>query len=239
MVKVNIEREHFYEKIKESYMAYLKYGSRSTQKLKPIHKWLGETYQNVLGKEYNVYFIDGKEIQVKGRYYPKIVDIGIQKNKKDVFVVSFKFITSNYKQNVNNFFENLLGECANIQSKNIGFGHIMVLRNKIPYFDKKGEIKKWEVPEDKDLFKYIKLFEDKNIFVHAPYYLSIEIVSISPIIEEKLEKGPMSGGIRDKENIHLYADVNVSNGVENTSLSEEIRKYLNEEMNIQKFFEKT
>ncbi len=39
-----------------------------------------------------------------------------------------------YKQNVNNFFENLLGECANIKSLGIGF-----------YFERRGNIKRWEV----------------------------------------------------------------------------------------------
>lgn len=158
MNKVNINKTLFYERIKASYIAYLKHGSRSNEKLKPIHSWLGKTYKNLLRSGYDVYYLNGKEIKVEGRYYPKIVDICIQKNRKDVFVVSFKFVTSNYKQNVNNFFENLLGECANIQSKNMGFGHILVLRDKIPYFDNKGKIKRMESPKDKDLLKYIKLF---------------------------------------------------------------------------------
>lgn len=192
----------------------------------------------LLGNEYKIYYLDGSELKVNGRYYPKHVDIGIQKGKKNLFVLSFKFVTSNYKQNVNNFFENLLGECANIRTQDIGFGHILVLRNKIPYYEKGRNIKRWEYPDDSDLGKYIKLFRDRNSFFHSPNYLAIEIVSIDPIVEEIKNKGPGTSGY--KEDISSYLrNLNITDGIDNTHLTAKLKKFIKTNMSLQKFFKGT
>ncbi len=94
-----------------------------------------------------VYFLNGKEVQTEGEYYTKIIDVAIVKRGvkvikkrvgfKSVFyipeiemAISIKFITSNFKQNANNYFENLLGECANLRVRGIKFGHFVVFRDK-------------------------------------------------------------------------------------------------------------
>lgn len=240
MNKVEINLKAFFEALNESYKNYLTHGSRSIKKLRPVHKWIGETYKSLLGDEYKIYYLDGKELIVNGRYYPKQVDIGISKSERTIFVVSFKFITSNYKQNVNNFFENLLGECANIRTQDIGFGHILVLRDKIPYYEEGRDIKKWEEPDDSDLEKYVRLFRDKhrNNFFHSPNYLSIVIVSIKPIIEEIMNKGPGTSGYEEDISSYLK-NVNVTDGIDNTKLSQELKETIKEEMNLQQFFNVT
>jgi len=239
MNNLNINRQHFYNAIRESYIKYLTQGSRSPEKLKPIHSWIGKTYQNILGEEYDVSYLNGSEITIEGRYYPKRVDIAVFKNETVQFVVSFKFVTSNYKQNVNNFFENLLGECANIKSQEIGFGHIVVMRNKIPYYERGGVIKRWEVPNDHDLGKYVKLYGDKEKYFHAPNFLCIEIVSMNNIIEESFMVGPGSGGYKINRNLNsLLSDLQVVNGIKNTDLVR-FKKFINENMNIIKFFQET
>ena len=126
---------------------------------------------------------DGKEATIDGKYYPKDLDIAIFKNDKIVATVSFKFVTSNYKQNANNYFENLIGETANIRRQNIGFAHFLVLRGHTPYFLKnkgnlRGKEMKTEIIKEKDLQKYIKLFNDID-FPHKPDLLGICILDFN------------------------------------------------------------
>jgi hypothetical protein len=50
--KIMYNENNFIEAISQSFANYLVYGSRSTQKLKPIHLFLAETLQNIFGKDY-------------------------------------------------------------------------------------------------------------------------------------------------------------------------------------------
>lgn len=150
--------QDFYEAVKNSYINYLLYGDRSEEKIKPLHKFLGEAIKSLIGDKYEAYFLNGKEVQTEGKYYTKIIDIAIVEKGKEVkevrigpkkvfyipeilMAISVKFITSNFRQNANNYFENLLGECANLRSKGIKFAHFVVFRDKIPYFERNGKIK--------------------------------------------------------------------------------------------------
>lgn len=123
---------------------------------------------------------DGKEATVDGKYYPKNLDVAVFKDNKIVATVSFKFVTSNYKQNANNYFEGLMGEAANIRRRNIGFAHFLVLRGHTPYYSKnkgnlRGKQKGTEIISEKHLQKYIKLFNDTD-FPHKPDLIGICIL---------------------------------------------------------------
>lgn len=66
-------------------------------------------------------------MKVKGKYYDKDIDITVTKDNKPVMCIGIKFITSNYKQNTNNYFENMMGETANIQAlKNLPYFQLIV-----------------------------------------------------------------------------------------------------------------
>lgn len=171
----------FLKAIKETFKAYNESGARSNKKLIPIHKWFAAYLETNLGKDYSVMSLgNGGEANVNGKYYPKNCDISVLKNKKVLTTISFKFVTSNYKQNANNYFENLLGETANIRRVNVGFAHFLVLRAKTPYYDKnsgnlRGSLKKIEILNDHDLSKYINLFNDQD-FPHKPEVLGISVL---------------------------------------------------------------
>lgn len=171
----------FLKAISKTFRAYNAFGARSNKKLIPIHKWFAEVIESKLGKGYFVKSLgkDG-EFKLDGKYYPKTLDISIFKDKKIIATISFKFVTSNYKQNSNNYFENLLGETANIRRVNIGFAHFLVLRSHTPYYDKnkgnlRGKEKKIEILNENDLAKYIKLFNDLD-FPHKPEVLGMAII---------------------------------------------------------------
>src|SRR3989344_7509599 len=177
-------QDKFIKAINTSFAAYNKKGgARSNKKLIPIHKFLSET---ILKKLKNGYFIkslgigDGKEATIDGKYYPKDLDVAVFKNDKIIATVSFKFVTSNYKQNSNNYFEGLMGETANIRRQNIGFAHFLVLRGHTPYYSKnkgnlRGKEKGVEIISEKHLQKYVKLFNDMD-FPHKPDLLGICLI---------------------------------------------------------------
>ncbi len=174
----------FLNAIAKTFKAYNESGARSNKKLIPIHKWFAKYLEHNLGRGYSVMSLgNGGEANINGKYYPKDLDISVIKNEKVLTTISFKFVTSNYKQNANNYFENLLGETANIRRVNVGFAHFLVLRAKTPYYDKnKGNLRgntiKIETINDHDLSKYIKLFQD-NDFPHKPDVLGISIIDFN------------------------------------------------------------
>ena len=95
--------------------------------------------------------------------------------------ISFKFVASNYSQNSNNYFENLLGECFNIQSNGIPFCHVFVIRDEIPYYDNKKKVKRYEEFTEQNLEKYLKADQLSNEiqFSAVPNKLSITVIHIS------------------------------------------------------------
>ena len=185
---------NFIKAINASFSAYNKKGgARSNKKLIPIHKFLSETILRKLKNKYSIKSLgigDGKEATIDGKYYPKDLDVAIFKNNKIVATVSFKFVTSNYQQNANNYFENLMGETANIRRQNIGFAHFLVLRGHTPYYSKnkgnlRGKEKKIEIISEKHLQKYIKLFNDMD-FPHKPDLIGVCLLDFNKNKKAKL-----------------------------------------------------
>jgi len=216
----NLEKE-FLEAINLSFAAYNKKGgARSTKKLIPIHRFLSNVLLKKIGLGYEVKSLgvaDGKEYKMTGRYYDKDLDIAILKNKKILATISFKFVTSNYKQNANNYFENLMGETANIRRQNVGFAHFLVLRGHTPYFSKnksnlRGKNVKTEIIGEKDILKYVKLHNDLD-FPHKPDLLGICILDFE----------------KNKASLIDY---------KNFDFSEEIKTILKDDFSLTKFLNK-
>jgi len=172
----------FLDVLRLSYYKYLETGARSNEKLKILHGAIAADLANKLGEEHSILSLgynSGKEGRVKGRYMDKNVDITISKKDKAVAAIGIKFVMSNYAQNANNLFENMLGETANIRSNNIPYFQILVLPDRMPYFKSDKSIKHWEILDDKRLQKYIALSQD-NIahFFHTPNKTLISVVDI-------------------------------------------------------------
>jgi hypothetical protein len=174
----------FEKALNKSYKKYLTCNARSTEKLKPIHGFIAQVLQDKLGSEYEIIsqgFGNDKEYKFDGRYYKKNIDITILKNKKPLSGIAFKFVTSNYKQNANNYFENMLGENCNIKRGGIVYAQILVLRDKTPYYGD-GTIKHIEKINTNNLTKYLKLSNDNepNLW-HKPDLSLINFVQTNDI----------------------------------------------------------
>ncbi|MEM4097990.1 MAG: hypothetical protein QXS81_04820 [Candidatus Micrarchaeaceae archaeon] len=204
--------------MKKSFQAYNSKGARSNEKLIPIHTWLANEIEQRLGTEYSVKSVGhGGESQIEGKYYPKREDITISIKQTPIVVLSFKFVTSNYAQNSNNYFENLLGETANIRRVGVGFAHFLVLRGHTPYYDKaagnkRGKQKKIEVLEGTHLMKYVKLFRDVD-FPHKPDILGMAILDFN----------------RDQPYF---------TNLDELELTDEIKKIITDEFSLQKFLDR-
>ena len=174
--------------IKNSFDAYLIKGtSRSTDKLIPLHGAIAQDIATRLGNSYDVWskgYLHNKEEYIKGRYIEKTVDITIRKNDITVAGIAVKFIMQNYAQNSNNYFENMLGETANIRSNNIPYFQIFIILDKLPYFNKKKEITRWESFNKHNMDKYLALSNDNiDAFYHTPNKTLIYVVHLSDCTE--------------------------------------------------------
>lgn len=159
-------------KIKEAFYKYLETGSRSNEKLKIIHGSIAKDLQQRLGEEYQISSLgygNNKEIEMQGRYSTKRVDIAIKKDDEILGAIALKFIMRNYSQNSNNYFENMLGETANIRSFGKPYFQIIIFPSKVPYFNKDKEITKIETITKHNISKYIVLSNDNaNEYMHTP-----------------------------------------------------------------------
>lgn len=187
--------------IAESFQKYKEFGARSTEKLKPLHKFFADRLQEIFGFAYELHFDSGKtqfktvtyttpkqqetktkqvpvtELTVEGQYYPKDIDMAVTYQGKPVFCLGLKFITSNFSQNANNYFENMMGETANIQRKNVPYAQVIIFRKQIPYYKKDGSVQRWESVTEKDLTKYLRLMYDTH-FPHQPKAIGLLFVDI-------------------------------------------------------------
>jgi len=167
-----MDNNQFLKEIKKSFIVFLKTHSRSNKKLIVLHGSIASDIKNKLGHEYGVKSLgveNNKEGRMQGRYMEKTVDILISKNNKDIAGIGIKFVMNNYSQNSNNYFENMLGETANIRSNNKDYFQILILPEDLPYYNNKGKIIKWEKITSHNISKYIVLSEDDAAkYFHTP-----------------------------------------------------------------------
>ena len=165
--------QDFLEVIRASFKEYLNAGnSRSTKKLKPLHGGIAEDIREIFGSKYTVKSQDnagGKEGTIKGNYYPKKVDITVCENGNPVAGYAIKFVMRNYSQNSVNYFENMLGETANIRSNGIPYFHVFIIFDQVPHYGNNGTFKGYDVLTKHNLDKYIALSkDDPSKYISAP-----------------------------------------------------------------------
>lgn len=184
-----LSNKQFLDKILTSFKEFISSGtSRSTAKLKPLHGAIAADIAERLGDGYKVYsqgFGKGKEKKIDGRYIDKMVDITIEdvKTNNPVAGIGVKFVMQNYSQNSNNYFENMLGETANIRTANCPYFQIFIILDKLPYYQNSGTLKKWEEFTDHNMSKYCKLSADNtDVFLHTPNKTLICVAHIGPKI---------------------------------------------------------
>ncbi len=173
----------FLEVISNSFNAFIQSGtSRSTQKLKPLHGAIAHDLSAKLGREYEIIsqgFGSNREGTISGRYIDKKADITIKKGDRIVGGIAVKFVMQNYFQNSNNYFENMLGETANIRCNGYPYFQIFIILDKLPYYKKDKTLSKWEEFSDHNVCKYVTLSNDDTTkYYHTPNKTLIYVIHI-------------------------------------------------------------
>jgi hypothetical protein len=172
-----MNNKDFLKIIQDSFVTFLNTHPRSNKKLKILHGSIAKDIEKKLGTKYAISSLGlgkGKEAKINGRYMDKTVDITIFKNGIDIAGIGVKFVMNNYSQNSNNYFENMLGETANIRANKKKYFQILILPDEMPYYNKNGKIKKWENITNHNVDKYLKLSkDDEDLFFHTPIKLLI------------------------------------------------------------------
>lgn len=153
--------------LQSSIKEYFTHGPRSNKKLIPIHNFIKESIEKKLDCDNKItcHSLPESEISVNGKYYKKKVDICV-KNKNSIYgCISVKFIMSNYSQNKNNYFENLIGELYNLKKNGLIQWFILITFDDIPYYNIKNEIKKYEQITHQSSEYYNNLVRD-NLLDH-------------------------------------------------------------------------
>lgn len=173
----------FLEVISNAFNAFVRSGtSRSPKKLKPLHGAIARDLSAKLGKEYEIKsqgFGNDREGTISGRYIDKKADIVIKKGDRIVGGIAVKFVMQNYSQNSNNYFENMLGETANIRCNGYPYFQIFIILDKLPYYKKDQTLSKWEEFSDHNVCKYVALSNDDTVkYHHTPNKTLIYVIHI-------------------------------------------------------------
>lgn len=200
-----LTNQQFLSVVRESFKKYLAIDtSRSTAKLKSLHGKIAGDIKELFGPEYTVLsqgLGNDKEGTINGRYYPKNVDITVSKNGKPVAGYAVKFVMRNYSQNSNNYFENMLGETANIRSNSIPYFQIFIIFEKVPYYKKGGAFQKYDILTEHNLEKYFALSkDDPAAYIHTPDKTLLMILDLK-------EKTPSHRFIDSKDYANYYNSV--------------------------------
>lgn len=150
--------------------------------MKPLHGAIARDVAERLGPSYEVAsqgYGDDKEADIQGRYIDKRVDITIQRNGKAIAGIAVKFVMQNYSQNSNNYFENMMGETANIRAAGCPYFQLFVILDKLPYYNKDKKIVRWETFTEHNVSKYVVMSQDNtDVFYHTPSKTLIYVVHI-------------------------------------------------------------
>ncbi len=178
----------FHAAVRQSFLTMLRAGTRSTDKLIPLHGRINSDIQASLSARYTVRgkgVADGREVTVQGRYYAKDVDIVVELNQRPVAGIAVKFAASNFAQNANNYFESMLGETANLRATGFSYFQVFVLPRIIPYYNKQDEVGRIETVSASHLSKYVRLSRgDPATHLHMPVKTLLYLVDVVPALPE-------------------------------------------------------
>jgi len=214
-----------------SFKAFLETGSRSNEKLKILHSSISNDLINLLGPDYVVKSLnigDGKEGTIQGRYINKNVDIVILHKRNVVAGIGVKFVMQNYSQNSNNYFENMLGETANIRSKNIPYFQVFVIPEKMPYYKSNGQWDKWEEFSLHNSKKYLILSQDNiDNFLHTPTKTLLYVVKFPEINIAIRTKDEYYDFYRNHQNLKIEKSTREYGTFSNSVIHNDYVSYMN------------
>lgn len=175
-METELEEKQFIEIMNVTYTKYFEYGSRSPKKVNYFHSCIKDMLQQ--------YFTIENDFEIKLEYKipscnssnNKKCDIVILKNKIPYIIFPVKIIMTNYKQNKNNFWENLTGELVQIKWANhdIKIIPINIFMDKTPYLKNSKKIKHFESVTPSDIEIYNELIKRNICYDMINYIVEVE-----------------------------------------------------------------
>ena len=205
-----IEENHFrLEKIewinciKECLNIYFEKGPRSPKKVDFLHNFIKKKIDLYIPENWKT--VLEKNVKSKNATGYKKCDIVVLDENENVKIIfPTKFIVTNYKQNKNNFWECLTGECfhLHILDSSIHIVPINIILSETPYLDSNSKIKKIETITYEESFEvYNELVIQKVCSDILNIIIDVEQVSK---IGEKYDTSPEFIGI---EKINTMKDI--------------------------------
>lgn len=177
--------------LSKSFKRCLETSERSNEKLKILHWAIAKDLSSRLWNNYSImslWFWEWKEAKIEWHYMEKAVDISVYRWEKSLWWIAVKFIMSNYSQNSNNYFENMLWETANLRCNDKKYFQIVILPKHMPYFKKSWEISKIEEVTEHNIDKYMILSNDQPLFyMHTPEKTLFILVDIPMFNESQID----------------------------------------------------
>lgn len=230
--------KEFLKVINDGYHSMLssEHGNRSNKKLIPIHQFIAEQVKEKLGNDFDIFSINqdkskSKEKTVEGKYYDKNIDIAITYKNKDIGGISVKFITGNYQQNANNYFEHLLGETANLKRNNYSYSSIYIVPKYLPYYKNNKILSRIEEINSNNLLKYLKISKEDKELCHVPDMFFIFMVDTGT--KDFLQKN-IGQKVANNDIQYAISSYDFQN---DTTFNQNIKDFLLKHSNIQEFFE--
>lgn len=209
--------DDFLKSIRESFKEYLKINtSRSPKKLEPLHGHIAKDIESLLdNKDFTIQskgYGKNKEGKILGRYYQKNIDITINYKGEAIAGYAIKFIMRNYSQNSHNYFENMLGETANLRAKSIPYFQIFIIFDKVPHYKSGGQFSKYDEISVNNLNQYINLSNDNpECFFHTPNKTLIILIKLKEkepnyIFQSEKDYASFYLSIIDDKDLMNYSD---------------------------------
>lgn len=155
---------------------YFKYGARSSKKVECLHEKLKTNIEMNIPMGYYVELERNvKSNNTKG--YKKTDIVVFNKDNEPYLIFPVKCIMSNYKQNKNNAYENVTGECMHLWWKatesntSLFIIPINIIFNEIPYLDSSKKITKIEKIEYAKSFKIYEELKTQRICYDVITYI--------------------------------------------------------------------
>ncbi len=182
--------------------------NRSSTKVDRLHGIISKHLNRKLGDDYVVETKEttGAETKIQGRYIKKSVDITLRniKTNKIVAGIGVKMPINTFGKNRINYFENLLGETANIRTNNIPYFQIIILPITIPEWKTKStqeekakgiegrRIKSYYTFDESKFELYKKLSQDNALsFYHTP------LKTLLLVVDDRMEQMPINTSERE------------------------------------------